>query len=131
MPSSGCILNTASQPCQWSCWERPVRGGKEVSEHSEDSGKTSLQDTPPEQVWKGQVILPGPRMAHQGIYDLGSHHVQEQGAKAPVPSVLSPQFLRLCDLNDPDFSRSKLSYRGRRSRRLCKILTFPLNTTYP
>ena len=46
-----------------------MKGGKEVSEHSEYSGKTSLQDTPPQQVWKGQVILPGPRIAHQGIYD--------------------------------------------------------------
>ena len=40
----------------------------------------------------------------------------------------SPHFLRLCDLHDPDFARSKLSYRGRRSRRLCKILTFPLHS---
>ena len=40
--------------------------------------------------------------------------------------VLSPHFLRLHDLCDPDFARGKLSYRGRRSRRLCKILTFPL-----
>ena len=30
-------------------------------------------------------------------------------------------------LCDPDFARSKLSYRGRRSRRSCKILTFPLH----
>ena len=44
----------------------------------------------------------------------------------PVPSVVSPHFLRLHDLNNPDFARSMLSYRGRRSRRLCKILTFPL-----
>ena len=29
-------------------------------------------------------------------------------------------------LCDPDFARSKLSYRGKRSRRLCKNLTFPL-----
>ena len=53
VPSSGCVLNMASHPCLWSCWERPVRGGKEVSEHSEDSGQTSLWDMPPEQVWKG------------------------------------------------------------------------------
>ena len=39
---------------------------------------------------------------------------------------MSPHFLRLRDLRDLDFARSKLSYRGRRSRRLCKILTFPL-----
>ena len=32
------------------------------------------------------------------------------------------------DLRDPDFARSKLSYRGRRSRRLCKILNFPLQS---
>ena len=31
------------------------------------------------------------------------------------------------DWSDPDFARSKLSYRGRRTRRLCKILTFPLH----
>ena len=29
-------------------------------------------------------------------------------------------------LCDPHFARSRLSYRGRTSRRLCKILTFPL-----
>ena len=46
-----------------------MRGGRKVPEHSEDSGQTSLWDTPPEQVWTGQVILPGPRMAHQRIYD--------------------------------------------------------------
>ena len=37
---------------------------------------------------------------------------------------MSPHFLRLRDLCDPDFARSKLSYRSRRSRRLCKILIF-------
>ena len=31
------------------------------------------------------------------------------------------------DLHDPDFARSKLSYTGRKIRRLCKILTFPLH----
>ena len=41
---------------------------------------------------------------------------------------MSPQFLRLCELCDPDFVRSKLSYRDRRSRRLCKILTFHLHS---
>ena len=46
--------------------------------------------------------------------------------EAPVPSMVSSYFLRLRDLCDPDFARSKLSYRGRRSRRLCKMLTFPL-----
>ena len=30
------------------------------------------------------------------------------------------------DLHDLDFARSKLSYRGRKSRRLCKCWTFPL-----
>ena len=44
----------------------------------------------------------------------------------PVPSIVSPHFLRLHDLRDPDFARNKLSYIGRRSRRLCKIFTFPL-----
>ena len=42
--------------------------------------------------------------------------------------MLSPHFLRLYSLRDPDFAKSKLSYRGRRSRRLCKILTFPLHS---
>ena len=42
---------------------------------------------------------------------------------------MSPHFLRLRDhgLCDPDFARKKVSYRGKRSRRLCKILTFPLH----
>ena len=39
---------------------------------------------------------------------------------------MHPHFLRLRDLRDPDFMRSKLSYKGRRSRRLYTILTFPL-----
>ena len=30
------------------------------------------------------------------------------------------------DLRDSDFARTKLNYRGRTRRRLCKILTFPL-----
>ena len=47
---------------------------------------------------------------------------------APVPSVVSPRFLRL---PDPDLARSKLSHRGRMSRRLCKILTFPLYQQLP
>ena len=38
---------------------------------------------------------------------------------------MNSHFLRLHDLHDPDFTKSKLSYRGRRSRRLCKLLTFP------
>ena len=45
----------------------------------------------------------------------------------PVPNFASPHFLRLRDLRDLDFARGKLSYRGRRRRRLCKILTFPLH----
>ena len=40
----------------------------------------------------------------------------------------SPLSETMCDLHDPDFARSKLSYRGRRSRKLCKILTFPLHS---
>ena len=40
----------------------------------------------------------------------------------------SPLSETTCDLCDPDFAKSKLSYRGRRSRRLCKILTFPLHS---
>ena len=42
------------------------------------------------------------------------------------PSIVNPHFLRLHDLRDPDFARGKLSYRGRRGRRFCKIMTFPL-----
>ena len=38
--------------------------------------------------------------------------------------IVRPHFLRLHDLLDPDFARSKLSYRGRTSRRLCKISFF-------
>ena len=47
--------------------------------------------------------------------------------ETPVSSIASPHFLRLHDLRDPDFARSKLSYKGRTSRRLCKILIFPLH----
>ena len=39
---------------------------------------------------------------------------------SPVPSIVSPHFLRLCDLHDLAFARGKLSYRGRR-RKLYKI----------
>ena len=31
--------------------------------------------------------------------------------KAPVPSIVSPHFLRLYDLRDPDLARGKLSHR--------------------
>ena len=46
----------------------------------------------------------------------------------PVSSFASPHFLRLHDLHDLDFARGTLSYTGRRRRRLCKILTFPLQS---
>ena len=46
----------------------------------------------------------------------------------PVSSIASSRFLRLQDLGDLDFARGKLSYRGRRRRRSCKILTFPLHS---
>ena len=35
--------------------------------------------------------------------------------------------MRLHDLRNLDFARGKLSYRCRRRRKLCKILTFPLH----
>ena len=44
-----------------------------------------------------------------------------------VTKSRTSHFLRLHDLHDPDVARSTLSYRGRRSRTLCKILTFPLH----
>ena len=50
--------------------------------------------------------------------------------RTPVPSIASPHFLRLRDLRDLDFARGKLSYRGRRRRRLCKILTFLFDTIF-
>ena len=43
-------------------------------------------------------------------------------------SIASLHFLRLRDLCDLVFARGKLSYRGRRRRRSCKILTFPLHS---
>ena len=35
---------------------------------------------------------------------------------SPVPSIVSPHFLRLCDLHDPDFVRSKLNYRDKKEQ---------------
>ena len=46
----------------------------------------------------------------------------------PVSSIASSRFLRLQDLGDLDFARGKLSYRGRRRRRLSRILTFRLHS---
>ena len=56
-----------------------------------------------------------------------------QGASMVGISLGPPEMLQkpVCDLWDPEFARSKLSYRGRRSRRLCKMLTFPLQYNQP
>ena len=65
-----------------------------------------------------------------GLQGLGDCKEQDKGKwdKLQFLVLWVPTFW---DLRDPDFARSKLSYRGRRSRRLCKILTFPLQTMQP
>ena len=61
-----------------------------------------------------------------GLKGLGNCTEQDKGEWDKFQFLLLwvPTFWDLCD---PDFARSKLSYRGRRSRRSCKILTFPLH----
>ena len=61
-----------------------------------------------------------------GLQGLGDCKEQDKGEWDKLQFLLLwvPTFW---DLRDPDFSRSKLTYKGRRSRRLCKILTFPLH----
>ena len=56
-----------------------------------------------------------------------------QGAGMVGICLGPPEMLQkpVCDLWDPDFARSKLSYRGRGNRRLCKMLTFLLQYNQP
>ena len=58
-----------------------------------------------------------------GLQGPGDCKEQDKGKRDKLQFVvlLSPYFLRLHDLRDPDIARSKLSYRGGTSRRLCKI----------
>ena len=60
-----------------------------------------------------------------GLQGLGNCKEQDKGEWDKLQSLVLwvPTFW---DLPDPDSARSKLSYRGRRSRRLRKILTDPL-----
>ena len=60
-----------------------------------------------------------------GLQELGNCKEQEEGEwdKLQFPVMWVPTFWDLCD---PDFARSKLGYRGRRSR-LFTILNFPLH----
>ena len=69
----------------------------------------------------GQAWLSG----FVGLQELGDCKEQDKGKwdKLQFLVLSGPVFW---DLHDPDFARSKLSYRGRRSKRLCKIFTFPL-----
>ena len=62
-----------------------------------------------------------------GLHGLGNCKEQDKGEwdKLHFLVLWVSAFWDLCD---PDFARSKLSYRGRRSRRLCQILTFPLQS---
>ena len=60
-----------------------------------------------------------------GLRGLGDCKEQDKGEwdKLQFLVLWVPTFW---DWSDPDFARSKLSYRGRRSRKSYKILTFPL-----
>ena len=58
-----------------------------------------------------------------GFAGAGQFKDQDKGDKLQLLVLWVPT---CWDLRDPDFARSKLSYRGRSSRRLCKILAFPL-----
>ena len=69
-------------------------------------------------VWPGQAWwsrFAGARQSQRA----GQGWVRESPA-----SIASPHFPRLCDLRDLDFAKGKLSYRGRRRRRWCKLFTF-------
>ena len=86
----------------------------------------TLQTLSPE--WRGyRIFTHGQAWLSRfaGLQSLGDCKEQDKGAwdKLWVLVLWVPIFWDLCD---PDFSRSKLRYRGRRSRRLCKILIFPL-----
>ena len=62
-----------------------------------------------------------------GFQGLGDCKEQDKGEwdKLQFLVLWVPTFW---DLHDLDFARSKLGYRGRRGRRLSKILTFPLHS---
>ena len=70
---------------------------------------------------QGQALLSG----FAGLQGLGDCKEQNKSKwdKLQFLVLWVPTFW---NLPDPDFARRKLSYRGRTSRRLCKILTFPL-----
>ena len=95
----------------------------------ENSGLTqdlTLQTLSPEQrgyrvFIHGQAWLSG----FAGLQGLDDCKEQDKGEwdKLQFLVLWVPTFWDLCD---PDFARSKLSYRGRRSKRLCKISIFPL-----
>ena len=72
---------------------------------------------------QGQALLSG----FAGLQGLGDCKEQDKSKwdKLQFLVLWVPTFWNLPDLG---FGRSKLSYRGRRSRRLCKILTFPLQS---
>ena len=64
-----------------------------------------------------------------GFQGLDDYKEQDRGEWSKLQSLVLwvPTFW---DLRDPDFARSKLSYRGKMSRKLCKILTFPLHSPF-
>ena len=83
---------------------RPVTGGSEGFQHSEDPGRTWWPATSPEQVWEQQVVVfrglasppRSPWLSGSRGRGVGSGHVQEQGAESPAPEPLDWGSLPLC-----------------------------------
>ena len=76
---------------------RPVTGGSEGFQHSEDPGRTWWPATSPEQVWEQQVVVfrslasqpRSPWLSGPWGRGISSGHVQKQGTEAPAPGHLA------------------------------------------
>ena len=92
-----------------------------------DSEDLTLQALSPEQRgYRVSIHRQAWLRGFAGLQGLGDCKEPDTGkwGKLQFLTLWVPTFWDLCD---PDFARSKLNYRGRMSRRLCKILTFSLH----
>ena len=117
-PWSGCCRNRKTTHHTWwvgELWFITRVGPEELALHALSRKQRGYRVFIFGQAWLSRFA---------GLQGLSDCKEQDKGEwdKLQFPVLWVPTFW---DLRDPDFARSKLSYRGRRSRRLCKMLTFP------